>query len=91
MELIEIISWVVVSIIFFALALAYLSHTSKLRERELRKLRSPSPEAVAKVRVRDEELARTRNADAKIPKHEPQSYEKGAYWKNQPLSPKRFN
>ncbi len=58
-------------------------------ESELQKLRRPSAEAVAIVKARDEELAKHR--DVTFVKSKEYGNSKGHYWKNQPLSPKRFN
>ncbi len=58
-------------------------------ESELQKLRRPFPEAVTIVKAHDEELAKHR--DAPYGKSKEYGNSKGHYWKNQPLSPKRFN
>ena len=65
MDIIEIIAWLVVSIVGVGIVGVYLSRSPKGPpvDIELQKLRSPSPEAVAKVKARDEELARTRSAN----------------------------
>lgn len=65
MDIIEIIAWLVVSIVGVGIVGVYLPRSPKVTpvETELQKLRSPSPEAVAKVKARDEELARTRSAN----------------------------